>query len=66
MTNKDMERCLTSQAIRNMQTKTKKVYPYTNTRMAKVKIATMPNAYKDAEITVDVWVNGKSLAAWIL
>ena len=49
-----------------MQTKAKEVYPYTNTGIAIVKIATMPNAYIDAEITVDIWENGKSIAAWIL
>lgn len=53
-------------SLRDMETKTKVVYPYANTRIAIVKIATMLNVYIDAEITVDIWENGKSIAAWIL
>lgn len=49
-----------------MQMKTKVVYPYANTRITLVKIATILDAYIDAEVTVDIWENGKSIAACIL
>lgn len=44
------------QAIREMQTETKVIHSYTNTRMTKMKMATPQNAWRDAEMITCWWL----------
>lgn len=48
-----------------IQTKDKMMSANLNIRMSTMEIATPPNACRDAEILVDGWECGKSIAVWI-